>query len=244
MDLRPPQPDACGAGLDAPRPGSRGCWAGLAACRDQAVGQVSRSRLPSPWCFAVARHPVRSLRRHLPHGVLLPDVAAASSSASGCSPTTAGPPRPTGLRGRPAAGLEADFEAERTDTGLRLITRRERHSHNSWTHNASPSSAATAATNRLTSPRRTPTPPACDGNQPGALEGGRGRGGGAVTDDLMPGVVSLPRVGPRRRQRAHRRPRPRRRERQRAHRRRPRRHRAPVGHGPHDRSLAVEVEPA
>ena len=93
-----------------------------------------------------------------------------------------------------AAGLEADFEADRPDGGLRLITRRERHSHNSWTHNAEPFVGGDRTTNRL-------HVTAADAAAAGLADGGRAlvrsKTGEvevevAVTDDLMPGVVSLP----------------------------------------------------
>ena len=186
--------DACGVGLGA----------GAAGFLTRALGrlrgvpivgglvEVSDARLLS-LVLEVARHPVRRLRRH-PHGVRLPDVAGGEFLGKRMftddgrvhlapSDFVAG-----------AAGLEADFDAERTDTGLRLITRRERHSHNTWTHNAEPFVGGDRTTNRLHLTAE-------DAEAAGLTDGGRARVRSkagevevevAITDDLMPGVVSLP----------------------------------------------------
>ena len=187
--------DACGGGLGAGAPGRGLAWVLGRARRLPVIGRiadVSDARLLA-LVLAVARHPVRSLRRH-PHGVLLPDVAGGEFLGrrvfTGDGKVHLAPPDFVAA----AAGLEADFEAERTDTGLRLITRRERHSHNSWTHNAEPFVGGDRTTNRLQIAAE-------DAEAAGITDGGRAlvrsKAGEvevevAVTDDLMPGVVSLP----------------------------------------------------
>ena len=186
--------DACGVGLGQ----------GAAGLLTRALGrlrgvpllgglfEVSDARLLS-LVLEVARHPVRTLRRH-PHGVRLPDVAGGEFLGKRVftedGKVHLAPPDFVAA----AAGLEADFEAERTDAGLRLITRRERHSHNTWTHNAEPFVGGDRTTNRL-------HVTAEDAKAAGLTDGGRARVRSktgevevevAVTDDLMPGVVSLP----------------------------------------------------
>ncbi|MBL8778652.1 MAG: molybdopterin-dependent oxidoreductase [Acidimicrobiales bacterium] len=186
--------DACGVGLGA----------GAAGFLTRALGrlrgvpllgrlaEVSDARLLS-LVLAVARHPVRQLRRH-PHGLRLPDVPGGEFLGKRVftedGKVHLAPPDFVAA----AAGLEADFEAERTDTGLRLITRRERHSHNSWTHNAEPFVGGDRTTNRLHLTAE-------DAAAAGVRDGGRARVRSktgevevevTVTDDLMPGVVSLP----------------------------------------------------
>ncbi len=186
--------DACGVGLGA----------GAAGLLTRALGrlrgvpllgglvEVSDARLLA-LVLQVARHPVRTLRRH-PHGVRLPDVAGGEFLGKRVftddGKVHLAPPDFVAA----AAGLDADFEAERTDLGLRLITRRERHSHNTWTHNAEPFVGGDRTTNRL-------HVTAEDADAAGLTDGGRAlvrsKTGEvevevAVTDDLIPGVVSLP----------------------------------------------------
>ena len=186
--------DACGVGLGAGATGlltrALGRLRGVPVLGR--VAEVSDARLLA-LVLAVARHPVRTLRRH-PHGVRLPDVAGGQFLGKRVFTEDGKVHLAPSDFVTAATGLEADFEAERTDLGLRLITRRERHSHNSWTHNAEPFVGGDRTTNRL-------HVTAEDADAAGLTDGGRAlvrsKTGEvevevAVTDDLMPGVVSLP----------------------------------------------------
>jgi len=156
------------------------------------LGEISDERLLS-LTLRAARHPVSTLRRH-PHGRLLEDDPGDEFLGRRVLTEDGKVHLAPADFVAAAAGLEADFEAERTDTGLRLITRRERHSHNTWTHNAEPFVGGDRTTNRL-------HVSADDAAAAGLTDGGRARVRSksgevevevAVTDDLMPGVVSLP----------------------------------------------------
>ena len=94
-----------------------------------------------------------------------------------------------------ARTLDADFEQERaTADRLRLITRRERRTHNSWTHNAEALVGEPGATNRVfVHPE--------DAARAGLTDGDRAvvrSATGKITlpvaldEDLMPGVISVP----------------------------------------------------
>ncbi|MGI9577632.1 MAG: molybdopterin dinucleotide binding domain-containing protein, partial [Microthrixaceae bacterium] len=94
-----------------------------------------------------------------------------------------------------ARTLGADYEAEFASRDrLRLITRRERHSHNTWTHNAETFVGGNRHTNRAF------LHPA-DAAKAGLAEGdiaeitsstGKIRLPVQFDDDLMPGVVAIP----------------------------------------------------
>jgi anaerobic selenocysteine-containing dehydrogenase len=94
-----------------------------------------------------------------------------------------------------ARSLDADFERERrTADRLRLITRRERHTHNSWTHNAEAFVDGDRSTNRV---YVHPDDAARAGLAEGDLAVVRSATGKislpvAVDEDLMPGVVAVP----------------------------------------------------
>ncbi|MCB1016083.1 MAG: molybdopterin-dependent oxidoreductase [Acidimicrobiales bacterium] len=187
--------EACGVGLGPGWPARGLTWALGRLRRVPGLGrlaEVSDARLLA-LVLEVARHPVRRLRRH-PHGVRLPDVAGGEFLGSRVLTDDGRVHLAPADFVTAAAGLGADFEAERTDGGLRLITRRERHSHNTWTHNAEPFVGGDRTTNRL-------HVGADDAAEAGLTDGGRARVRSkagevevevAVTDDLMPGVVSLP----------------------------------------------------
>lgn len=94
-----------------------------------------------------------------------------------------------------ARTLEADYDTElATRDRLRLISKRERHSHNTWTHNAEVFVGGTRDTNRaFVHPE--------DATRAGLTEGdvaeitsatGKIRLPVVLDDDLMPGVVAIP----------------------------------------------------
>jgi formate dehydrogenase len=94
-----------------------------------------------------------------------------------------------------ARTLDADFDRERaTADRLRLITRRERRTHNSWTHNAEAFVGEAGATNRVFMHPD-------DAARAGLTDGDRAvvrSATGKITlpvaldEDLMPGVISVP----------------------------------------------------
>jgi len=94
-----------------------------------------------------------------------------------------------------ARALEADFTREVAERGsLRLITRRERHSHNSWTHNAEAFTGGSRTTNHVFVH---PDDAAAVGLVDGAMAVVRSATGKVtlpvvIDDDLMPGVVAVP----------------------------------------------------
>lgn len=187
--------DACGVGLGAGAPARWLSWSLGRLRRLPGLGrlaEVSDARLLA-LVLTVARHPARRLRRH-PHGTLLPDRTGGEFLGRRVLTDDGRVHLAPADFVAAAAGLAADFEHERADTGLRLITRRERHSHNSWTHNAEPFVGGDRTTNRLHLTAE-------DAAAAGLADGGRARVRSktgevevevAVTDDLMPGVVSLP----------------------------------------------------
>ncbi len=133
--------------------------------------------------------------RRRPHGVRLPAVVPEREARGGVfMPGGAVDLCPEALRSE-ASGLEAAFEAERqSDAGLRLISRRERLSHNSWMHNVPAFSNPRRGRSRL---RMHPD----DARARGIQEGGRCRvlseagsveTGVELDADLMPGTVCLP----------------------------------------------------
>ena len=77
---------------------------------------------------------------------------------------------------------------------LRLITKRERHTHNSWTHNAQPFVGASRQTNRV---YVNPGDASRAGFEEGDVAVVRSATGKislpvVLDDDLMPGVVAVP----------------------------------------------------
>ncbi len=94
-----------------------------------------------------------------------------------------------------ARSLEADFaiEVDQRDQ-LRLITKRERHSHNSWTHNAEAFVGGDRGTNRVyVHPKDAADAGVTDGDL-AVITSATGRIALPVVldDDLMPGVVAVP----------------------------------------------------
>lgn len=91
--------------------------------------------------------------------------------------------------------LEVDFEHERATRGeLRLINKRERHSHNSWTHNAEAFVGGNRTTNRCyLHPEDAARAGLADGDLADITSAsGTIRLPVVLDEDLMPGVVAVP----------------------------------------------------
>ena len=94
-----------------------------------------------------------------------------------------------------ARTLDADFERERASADqLRLITRRERRTHNSWTHNAKAFVGEAGATNTVfVHPDDAARAGLADGDQ-AVVRSATGKISlpVALDEDLMPGVIAVP----------------------------------------------------
>ena len=94
-----------------------------------------------------------------------------------------------------ARTLDADFERERsTADRLLLITRRERRTHNSWTHNAKAFVGEAGATNRVfVHPEDAARAGLADGDR-AVVRSATGKISlpVALDEDLMPGVIAVP----------------------------------------------------
>ncbi len=94
-----------------------------------------------------------------------------------------------------ARTLDADFERERsTADHLRLITRRERRTHNSWTHNAEVFVGEAGTTNRVfVHPDDAARAGLADGDR-AVVRSATGKISlpVALDEDLMPGVIAVP----------------------------------------------------
>src|SRR6185436_11583702 len=107
-------------------------------------------RIASLLTLVAARRPARWLYRRHPRGMLQAPLAVGGYLGSERVRT---PDRRVQLAPpefvNAAELLDAFADRELADSSLRLISRRERHSHNSWTHNAEPFVSTARSTNRL-----------------------------------------------------------------------------------------------